>query len=57
VQALLDGTILLTGSVNLGYPSYTGSLAMARLTASGSLDTRFGEGPKGPQAANVRPVA
>ena len=53
----MDGTILLTGSVNLGYPSYTGSLAMARLTASGSLDTRFGEGPKGPQAANVRPVA
>jgi uncharacterized delta-60 repeat protein len=44
VQALSDGTILLTGSVSLGYPSYTGSLAMARLTASGSLDTRFGTG-------------
>jgi len=44
VQALSDGTILLTGSVNLGYPSYTGSLAIARLTAFGSLDTRFGTG-------------
>jgi uncharacterized delta-60 repeat protein len=44
VQALSDGTILLTGSVNVGYPSYTESLAMARLTASGSLDTRFGTG-------------
>jgi uncharacterized delta-60 repeat protein len=42
VQALSDGTILLTGSVNVGYPSYTGSLAMARLTAGGLLDTRFG---------------
>jgi uncharacterized delta-60 repeat protein len=42
VQALSDGTILLTGSVNLGYPSYKGSLAIARLTASGLLDTRFG---------------
>jgi uncharacterized delta-60 repeat protein len=44
VQALPDGTILLTGGVNLGYPSYTGSLAIARLTASGLLDTRFGTG-------------
>lgn len=44
VQALSDGTILLTGSVSLGSPSYTGSLAMARLTASGSLDARFGRG-------------
>jgi uncharacterized delta-60 repeat protein len=44
VQALPNGTILLTGSVNLGYPSYTDSLAMARLTGSGSLDMRFGTG-------------
>jgi uncharacterized delta-60 repeat protein len=42
VHALSDGMILLTGSVNLGYPSYTASLAMARLTASGSRDTAFG---------------
>jgi uncharacterized delta-60 repeat protein len=44
VHALSDGTILVTGSVNLGDPSYAGSLAMARLTASGSLDARFGTG-------------
>jgi uncharacterized delta-60 repeat protein len=44
VRALSDGTILLTGSVSVGYPSYTGSLAMARLTAAGLLDTRFGTG-------------
>ena len=44
LQTLSDGTILLTGSVSLGYPSYAGSLAIARLTASGSLDTRFGTG-------------
>jgi uncharacterized delta-60 repeat protein len=42
VHALPDGTILITGSANLGDPSYRESLAMARLTASGLLDTSFG---------------
>jgi uncharacterized delta-60 repeat protein len=42
VHALSDGTILITGSANLGDQGYTGSLAMARLTASGLLDTSFG---------------
>jgi uncharacterized delta-60 repeat protein len=42
VHALPDGTILVTGSASLGYPTYTGSLAMARLTPLGSLDATFG---------------
>jgi uncharacterized delta-60 repeat protein len=44
VHALSDGTILVTGSANLGDPSFQGSIAAARLTASGLLDTSFGTG-------------
>jgi uncharacterized delta-60 repeat protein len=44
VHALSEGTILVTGSANPGDPSFNGSLAAARLTASGLLDASFGTG-------------
>ncbi len=41
---LNDGDILVVGSTSSGDPSYTNSIALARLNSDGSLDSGFGTG-------------